>query len=449
MPPNPTIFQIPSRASKAAVLKVIDPAEQSSPNEEPSHVQAKDVIYGTSTLQNLLAPSSVPTDTERALAQEPRHGNNLSSWTPDVYAHRYVPLSFLEINRAPSIHVITTPGVHGVDFYSYISTFAGSDFLSPQPLHGEGINQLVTSSPGEDCLELPDGERNDKLTPKNYRVYFSDRLIRELEAQQLEFQTYNLYGVPLGVRDHAQNIFSLRVPGIRESTPPVNFGDIIMMRQVLIDLNTGLPRGMDLWLATDFTQRYETCPGFTGYQLRPVVVGIDRANEVLDLRIHGLVLSQRLVCNVTFIAQPRFLQSLERAVEDAASEIQQVEALTPLNRSPESPAFESNRIFKDHTLKVLSPLESGAVSRLAKDSLSVGRERQDLPIIGTISESNSRTTSSVKWLHAMLFPGEGNGTLQFTHPSVSFPQTWFDRSLNYEQKVSRAHRINYSALTLS
>lgn len=40
------------------------------------------------------------------------------------------------------------------------------------------------------------------------------------------------------------------------------------------------------------------------------------------------------------------------------------------------------------------------------------------------------------WLRCMLFPGEPDGIWQKNPPSGKFRQTWFDQTLNYEQKAS-------------
>ena len=295
-------------------------------------------------------------------------------WRPDIFVHAFVPKSLTAINDSPAYLDKTISG-KGVDFEAYTSTFAATRFLpaSVEPSSWQSsLNPLV--------------DRLEHLSSLNYGRYFRDCLLLDLEAQVPELRSYDLFKVLLETLHMGQR-YRLKVPGLREGTPSVNLGDFILLRQLILDPVTQLPQGMDAWLAPGGgCSRGEPAPGFTKVQIRALVTAVDKTNEALILDVNGRIIPGIPVCNVSFIAQPSLAERLHRAVEDVSQEL-------------------SNQ-FATATVTPLG-----------------------------ISRNLSSERIHNNWLRYMLFPLEANGLQQTKLPSATFSQTWFDRALNYEQKV--------------
>ena len=434
--PNPSSFQVPSREKKA--IKITKPLgedifnlqqsrEKNSLTLTPSNPSSDKPTLNSSEGEQLLTtshtrtddfeefskaassrrPSMVSSNSSRKLAKaQLESGTVISSsgakdapqvdladqqlssssqpevteqiakqqWRPDIFVHAFVPKSLTAINDSPAYLDNTVSG-KGVDFEAYTSTFAATRFLpaSVEP-------SLWQSSP------IPLVDRIDHLSSLNYGRYFRDCLLLDLEAQVPELRSYDLFKVLLETLHMGQR-YRLKVPGLREGTPSVNLGDFILLRQLILDPVTQLPQGMDAWLAPGGgCSRGEPAPGFTKVQIRALVTAIDKTNESLIIDVNGRIIPGMLVCNVSFIAQPSLVESLHRAVEDVSQEV-------------------SNQ-FATATI-------------------------MDLEVSRSLLSENIHN----KWLRYMLFPLEANGLQQTTLPSATFSQTWFDRALNYEQKV--------------
>ncbi|KAL8895798.1 MAG: hypothetical protein Q9207_008005 [Kuettlingeria erythrocarpa] len=227
--------------------------------------------------------------------KDPHRALDEPQWKPDIYAHAYVPDAFLAVNKSPAILLSSTP-VMGVDFARYTSSFASPLFLPPLP-----------SPPAPSFDGALPVDSIDSLCIDNYGQHLSDCIVLDLEAQVPEIRTYDMFGVQLGVVDRVQEMYSLHVPGVRENTPRVAFGDNVMVRQLVMDPTTKLP------LAAPAS-------GSTGYQISAVVVGLDRPNEILHLRINGCT-PHLLICNASFMVQTRWIKSLQRAVGSVSAEL--------------------------------------------------------------------------------------------------------------------------------
>ena len=304
-------------------------------------------------------------------------------WRPDIFVHAFVPKSLTAINDSPAFLDKTTIS-KSIDFEGYSSTFAAPRFL---PASVEPSSWQFSPIPLVDKLEY--------LSSVNYGQYFRDCLLLDLEAQVPELRSYDLFKVPLETL-HVGHRYRLKVLGLREGTPSVNLGDFILLRQLIIDPLTQLPQGMDAWLAPGGGfSRGESAPGFTKIQIRALVTAVDYINESLVIDVNGRIIPGMPVCNVSFIAQPALVESLHRAVEDVSKEL-------PTQSATATPLEPSGNISSEHI------------------------------------QNN--------WLGSMLFPLEANGLQQTTLPSATFSQTWFDRGLNYEQKVLY-HPFYLEALT--
>ena len=428
--PNPSSFQIPPREKKA--IKITTPSGDDEPREKDSKISTSSShssdksTLNSSRSQNLLtashmriddlegfskaasstAPETVSSNPSQKLAksqlefgravssprakdapQVDRDRQKLSTdaqpeateqraqqqWRPDIFVHAFVPKSLTAINDSPAFLDMSITGKR-IDFEAYTSTFAASRFLPAS----------VEPSSWQSSL-IPLVDRLDHLSSVNYGQYFRDCLVLDLEAQVPELRSYDLFKVLLETL-HMGHRYRLKVPGLREGTPSVDLGDFILLRQLILDPVTQLPEGMDAWLAPGGgCSRGEPAPGFTKVQIRALVTAVDKANEALIIDVNGRIIPRMPICNVSFIAQPALVESLHRAVEDVSQEL-------------------------SNELATATPLETPR--KLSSERIHTN------------------------WLRFMLFPLEVNGLQQTTLPSATFSQTWFDTSLNYEQKVS-------------
>ncbi len=292
-----------------------------------------------------------------------------SKWRPDVYVNAFIPDSFLAINQSRAMPVFSAP-LEGVNFPQYILTFAGTQLLS-------AVKELKQDPSFSGKIPMMPIREID---PKNYGQHLLDCMALDLKAQAPEMRSYDLFGVQLVSVDPSVPTYQVHVPGIREGTPQIALGNTVLLRQLVFDPNTGLPLGMDIWLAWGGFARNITAPGFTGYVLHAVVVTIDKKAETLIIRANHFI-PELLRCNVSFVISSGLIQSLHRAVLSVAQE------------------------FSEHHTS-------------------------------TLVSAENRT-----WLQRMLFPQDADGILQNELPPGVFAQEWVDQSLNYEQRV-RDHHIS-------
>ncbi|KAI4255463.1 MAG: hypothetical protein LQ352_002556 [Teloschistes flavicans] len=411
----------------------------------------------TSEMASKATPPASSKESHDSKGREPR-------WKPDVYAHAYVPEAFLAVNASAAILLSSTPA-RAIDFFAYTSVFASPLFLPPLP---------PLSAPTLDGrLSV---ESTDTLTAETYGLHLSDCLVLDLEAQVPEIRTYDMFGVGLDVVDRVQEVYSLRIPGLRENTPRVAYGDNILVRQLIMDPATQLP------LAAPAS-------GSTGFQISAVVDAVDRPNETVSLRINGFT-PHLLMCNIMFIVQTRWVKSLQRAVGNVASaliESQKYEnARVSENGTPEyaAPAPEHDfgpigtpvrssvsKAKQDYfgIVKTTGPLTNVSTeaeqdrSRINGSNVrSPGPKRQDaFRTIGSPTRGGNHSSwlidngeakprsrsasyemsidppakyTSQGWLRRMLFPSDSDGVMQTSLPQGVFKRSWFDRHLNHEQK---------------
>lgn len=289
-------------------------------------------------------------------------------WKPDIYAGCYVPVYLLEINDSPAIEFNCTP-LDTIDFSSYVSSFAGNAFLQPLPIENM---PRITSIPISICRFAKN------LLPSNYFYYFDECLLLEAAKCSTELENYNFYDVELQLTDPHQQLYSLRVPGLRDDAPRVELGDIVLVRQIIPAPHPNQNR------ASRFAGRYQSngsaapgFPGFTGHQHNAIVWGVSRARETIVLRIDKFI-PHLPRCNIKFVVQPNTYLPLWRAILD------------------------------------INGGRPGAPSDIGEQGRGVAAHEQT-------------------WLRHMLFPSSRDAIIQQTLPSGSFKLEWFDNDLNYEQ----------------
>ncbi|KAL8688606.1 MAG: hypothetical protein Q9218_005526 [Villophora microphyllina] len=455
-----SIFKAQPKLSKTNDKKNTHPPERIKNDVEevrtiPSNAISKEPT-GTSEIPSHGGSSSSSKTGRHQIGREPR-------WKPDVYAHAYVPEAFLAVNATPAIFLSSTPA-QAIDFVAYTSAFASPLFLLPlPPLPAPTLD-------GRSSIDSIDG-----LNVETYGQHLVDCLVRDLKAQVPEIRTYDMFGVGLNVVDRAQEVYSLRIPGLRENTPQVAYGDNILVRQLVMDPATQLP------LAAPSS-------GSTGYQISAVVVAVDRPNETVRLRINGFI-PHLLVCNIMFIVQTRWVKSLQRAVGGLALALIESQSYHDARVSEDGTFGDPVPTTKHDFGPIATPFRS-SVSRSKQEYFSPGNNSNprpkpqneieqdqsrmnDLSVTSPIQKrqnafrtissggggahssrltdkrepnSHTRSTSnetsdvgqtkytSQGWLRRMLFPKEQDGVKQISLPQGVFKRSWFDRHLNHEQK---------------
>lgn len=225
----------------------------------------------------------------------------------DVYAPVFIPKVFREVNDGPATVMSCTP-VKSIDFSAYVSAFAGSRFLLPDPAPPELVGASDRPIVGDGFAAETDSVGS--LTMHNYHAYFRHATVHEATALQRDCDKHALFKHPLLMpvpRDPRPGMASLHVPGLRESgSLRIEVGDIVHLRQLRFDL-TGRPVAIPR-----ITNVYGQ-PRFSDVQHDSVVWAIDRLRELLTLRVEYLTPASMLF-NVSFSVQKARIGALYRAI---------------------------------------------------------------------------------------------------------------------------------------
>lgn len=268
--------------------------------------------------------------------------------TLDIYAHKYVPYWLKAVNESASIPIIAPP-LPRVKFEDYRSSFVASDFQEHLP-----VAELPPQYPcNVDCSELQGN---------NYQRYWQQRLQNEYFAQGLQNDAFGLFNIEIFLHDPNIKSYSIKVPGVRESTPRIDLGDILYIRP----LSPVLPDTIALQAEQWSHLRDRVAPGFTGHEHHAVVWSILRKDETVIVRL-GEGLTRGTKCNV----------------------------IIPLSAHKYVPAW-----------RAVNSTHSGLRFRHVRGS----------------------------WLTSILFPDTHHGVLQTALPKGAFDLKWHDPALNFEQK---------------
>ena len=304
-----------------------------------------------------------------------------ASWRPDVFVRAYVPQDLLAINRAPA-RFITSPPIDGIDYSKYCVSF---------------LSQLFSFSNSQ--VVEPQGQSSQpEIRNESYGARLKDALARDLLAQEPEVRSFDMFDTELfPVSAPTMDEYQFHVPGLREGTPRVAYGDTILLRQLVIDRLTNRP----------YPQHNQTAahPGFTGYQISATICRVDRSREMVVLRASGiLTASLPLRFNVSFIVQTEAIRCVERAVDDMSRE------LTTATKRAQSGS-------------------NGSTVQQEKSQTCPGRR---------------------SWIQSMLTPSEEDAQRRTSLPRGAFRQRWVDPKLNYEQMkaVDTIQAQNYGRLPL-
>ncbi|MCJ1385570.1 hypothetical protein MMC17_008693 [Xylographa soralifera] len=308
------------RASKNRPIPIIDPKTRSSTiegdglpilshnNDTESDVTARKKT--TSKPQDPTPSAAAPPETILIYEETQRTESLSQAWKANVYAQPYIPLALSAINLSHATVVPSTP-IPSIDFHDYVSSFAGTRYLTP---HTPLETLTSTNLPSQPTL---------LLDTRIYESFFIQALTSELEAEAVTTNSYNLYQVPLQHKNPQDQMYELRLPGLREDRPRLNLGDTIELRQLRVDFAKGRPYGMEHWLIPGGGRdRGFIAPGFTGVQYNAIVWGLDRNKEQVLLRIDGCV-DESLIFNVIFRVQQRQVEPFQRAIRDAGNQLYQ------------------------------------------------------------------------------------------------------------------------------
>ena len=447
--PNPALFQLPKPCSKPVTIRPPPRSNQSLAIQEldktgsvitlstsqknfqehkvPETLQRQPRDFEPATVPRVPKSSgtSGPTPNADTMAsigavrvpEPPMTTPNQQSvmpsrtWRPDVFVQAFIPQSFLAVNNAPAKTIISE-SVEGINFSRYVSSFASPLFLPPLFVPNESPS--IYHSP---LLSTGD------LATENYRPHFIGCIMLDLEAQTPEVRSYDLFGVQLHVIDHAHEIYSLHVPGLRESAPRVAYGDVVMLRQLILDPSTNLPQGMDSWVGGGSRERALPAPGFTGYEIIATVVAVDKRSEQLHLRAGGVTVFIPLVFNVSFVVQGRRVYCLQHTIADIANELALNSTHVMIKSRSSNPSISPLiSSFASRTSPIKSIRAKGSTNSLIFDADDMK------PFVDPVNHDSG-------WLRRMLFPQHSNGILLNGLPSGKFRQIWYDDNLNYEQMV--------------
>ncbi|KAK9460409.1 P-loop containing nucleoside triphosphate hydrolase protein [Lipomyces oligophaga] len=190
-------------------------------------------------------------------------------WTPDIYANKFTPSWQKSVNSYPALST-SSVAPPCVDWKMYVQEFAGNRIIQYEP-----------PSTFEQALSVANSLKSKELSISTYQHYFNYLLSADLTAQRAEVARYALYSVPLQISDPSTFMFALSCPGIREFTPDVAIGDLLLFRQLRPQFAAHGPAS------------------FTGYIHEGIIWQINRNDGLVYVRIDGLILESNLF-NVEF-----------------------------------------------------------------------------------------------------------------------------------------------------
>ncbi|RMZ91827.1 hypothetical protein DV736_g928, partial [Chaetothyriales sp. CBS 134916] len=151
------------------------------------------------------------------------------------------------------------------------------------------------------------------LEQHTYESYFSSRLHAEVRALDLQLMRYSLFQHSIVVKDRHDLLYQIQVPGLRENSPRVDLGDIILVRPL-----SALPSAVAAQESKRWRQHLQHLgirhPAFLGIEYRAIVWSVHRASETTLLRIdtHAHLPP---TANLRFVVQSQIIESPLRAVQ--------------------------------------------------------------------------------------------------------------------------------------
>ncbi|KAJ3937652.1 MAG: P-loop containing nucleoside triphosphate hydrolase protein [Lentinula lateritia] len=171
--------------------------------------------------------------TERPLPPPPglsQNNDGKSISTLDKYADIFVPQFLKDIQKRSQKFQPLAP-IPIFPLSSYLHSFLPSSIIEKQTnLHPSTILSEIPPEKAATC---------QLLNADEYKQHWQSLLFWELDQLATDKQKIILWQVKVKVLDWAQGQFSVLVPGIRENYPRLDIGDVIHLREVLVDWKTG------------------------------------------------------------------------------------------------------------------------------------------------------------------------------------------------------------------
>jgi len=198
----------------------------------------------------------------------------------DIHALNYVQYWLRAVNESTAVP-IPAPFLPRVDFNNYRRTLVVvEDTQDRSPLADLPPQQACT-------IQI------QELQSTSYEQYWQQRLQNEYAAQAMQNDSFGLFNVGIYSHDHLTNSYSIKVPGVRESTPRIDIGDILYIRPILPVHPSMIARLSEEWSS----KRSSVAPGFTGHEHHAVVWAVLRRDETVIVRL-GTNLVSGTKCNV-------------------------------------------------------------------------------------------------------------------------------------------------------
>jgi helicase MOV-10 len=235
--------------------------------------------------------------------------SKIASKTPvlDVYAPSYVPLWLRAANESIAVPRFCS-SLQTINFPEYITSFAGSQYL--QPL-------ASVKPPAIQFVPVVHSIAPESLSSNNYSAYFWEALQNEVFAEAADLRSCNIFAAAFEVQDHLRQLFRVRIPGLRENSPRIDLGDVVLLRPLFH--RPDAPELTTPWCAPGGGRERGLCaPAFAGLEFHAIVWGVARAKEEILLRVDGLT---GLSCNIIFAVQEHRITPIARSIATIAESL--------------------------------------------------------------------------------------------------------------------------------
>ncbi|RMZ77753.1 hypothetical protein DV737_g4223, partial [Chaetothyriales sp. CBS 132003] len=301
-------FQLPKKnviAIKSADGRIITPAspetDDSSDNTWARGDRQAKAVPPTAArrpLSTSIVGSASPPAASAHKEPNPSKAGLAKLSTLNIYASIHVPDWLVAINESVATHVACVQFQH-FNAQEYASQ-TGAD-IHVEPLY---FNPMSLGAHDE---ILP------TLEQTTYESYFSSRLHAEVRALELQLMQYSLFQHSIVLKDPHDLLYQVQVPGLRENSPRVDIGDIVLVRPL-----SALPSAVAAQESKRWRQHLQPLgirhPAFLGMEYRAVVWSVHRASETVLLQIDTRA-HLPPTANLRFIAQSQKIEPLLRAVQ--------------------------------------------------------------------------------------------------------------------------------------
>ncbi len=227
--------------------------------------------------------------------------------TLHVYAPSYVPLWLRAVNESVAASRFCSL-LETINFPAYISSFAGGQYLQALA--------KVNLPPIQD-VPVVHSTSPESLTRGNYGAYFWEALQNEVSAEAAELRASNIFAATFELQDPLRHLFRVKVPGLRENSPRIEIGDIVLVRPLFH--RSDAPELTKYWIAVGGGREKGLCaPAFAGVEFNAVVWGVARPKEEIFLRVDGL---GQLNCNIMFAVQEHRIIPIARSITSTAESL--------------------------------------------------------------------------------------------------------------------------------